>query len=113
MQNTHYLKKELYEKIKKNTNGKPIRMIGAHNDITQQKNDENNLKNITDELRAIIDSSLNGIAAFKPFFDEKGEIVDFIFTMVNREACKIVNLDIFADNNGGSEYQTDDICCRL
>ena len=80
-------------KIIKDTNGKPIRMIGAHNDITQQKNDENNLKNITDELRAIIDSSLNGIAAFKPFFDEKGEIVDFIFTMVNREACKIVNLD--------------------
>ena len=80
-------------KIIKDTNGKPIRMIGAHNDITQQKNDENNLKNITDELRAIIDSSLNGIAAFKPFFDEKGEIVDFIFTMVNRETCKIVNLD--------------------
>lgn len=81
-----------YGKIIKNSMGKPIRMIGTHNDITKQKNNENNLKNITDELKAIIDSSLNGIVAFKPYFDENNEIVDFIFTMVNKEACRIANL---------------------
>ncbi|GGD45739.1 hypothetical protein GCM10012288_20080 [Malaciobacter pacificus] len=78
--------------ILRNKDGKPIRMIGIHNDITQQKIAEEDLIKKNNELKAILDSSLSGIMAFDPFYDEKGEIVDFIFTMMNKEACKIVKL---------------------
>lgn len=80
-------------KIIQDSNGKPIRMIGVHNDITKQKRNEYNLSKKTEELKAILDSSLDGIAAFKPFFDKNGEIVDFVFTMSNKEACKIINFE--------------------
>ena len=48
--------------------------------------------NETNALRAILDSFLDGIMAFDSFYNENGEIVDFIFTMANIEACRIVNL---------------------
>ena len=31
--------------------------------------------------------------AFENFCDENGEIIDFIFTMSNKEACRIVGLE--------------------
>lgn len=78
--------------ILRNKDGKPIRMIGIHNDITQQKIAEEDLIKKNNELKAILDSSLSGILALESYYDEKGEIVDFVFTMANRQACKIVNL---------------------
>ena len=77
--------------IIRDNNGKPIRMIGIHNDVSIQKLNEENLIKKTTTLKAILDSSLNGIMAFDSYC-ENGEIIDFIFTMVNKEACKIVNL---------------------
>lgn len=53
--------------------------------------DENDLIKKTNALRAILDSSLNGIMAFDNFYDNE-EIIDFVFTMSNKAACKIVNL---------------------
>ena len=70
-------------------------MIEKHtiiSNITQKKYDENNIFKETDKLRAILNSSLDGIVAFDSYYDENGEIVDFIFTMANIEACKIINL---------------------
>ena len=78
--------------IIRNQEGKPIRMIGVHNDITEQKNAEEDLVRKNNELKAILDSSLSGIIALESYFDEKGEIVDFIFTMINKEASKIIDL---------------------
>jgi PAS domain-containing protein len=51
-----------------------------------------NLIKKTNTLKAILNSSINGIMAFDSYYDENGEIIDFIFTMANIEACKIVNL---------------------
>lgn len=79
--------------IIRNTDNKPLRMIGVHNDISIQKSNEEKLLKRTDELKAILDSSLNGIMAFENFCDENGEIIDFIFTMSNKEACRIVGLE--------------------
>lgn len=78
--------------ILRDKNQKPIRMIGVHNDVTVQKYNEEKLLKRTDELKAILDSSLSGIMAFENFYDKNGEIIDFIFTMSNKEACRIVNL---------------------
>ena len=78
--------------ILRDANGKPIRMIGVHNDVSVQKYNEENLIKKTDTLKAILDSSLDGIMAFDSFYNEEGEIIDFIFTMSNKKACNIVNL---------------------
>ena len=78
--------------IIRDEDGKPIRMIGIHNDITTQKTAEEDLLSKNNELKAILDSSLSGILALESYYDEKGEIVDFIFTMVNKEACRIIDL---------------------
>lgn len=78
--------------IIRDNNGKPIRMIGIHNDVTKQKTDEERLLEKANSLKAILDSSLDGIMAFDSFYNKDGEIIDFIFTMSNKEACKIVNL---------------------
>ena len=78
--------------IIRNEKGKPIRMIGVHNDITEQKNAQEELLKTNNELKAILDSSINGIIALDSHYDEKGEIVDFIFTMANKEACRITKL---------------------
>ena len=43
--------------------GKPLRMIGVHNDITIQKINEEKSNNKSNVLKAILDSSLNGIIA--------------------------------------------------
>lgn len=77
--------------ILRDKNGKPTRMIGVHNDISEQKYNEENLLKKTDTLKAILDSSLDGIIALDSCYDENGEIVDFVFTMVNKQACKMVN----------------------
>lgn len=78
--------------IIRDEDGKPIRMIGIHNDITTQKIAEEDLLSKNNELKAILDSSLSGILALESYYDEKGEIVDFIFTMANKEACRIIDL---------------------
>ena len=51
--------------------GKPIRLIGAHNDITAYKNSEQELQVARDELEAIFNATPNGKIAF----DESGSIV--------------------------------------
>lgn len=78
--------------IIKDNHGKPTRMMGVHNDITEQKNAEENLLKKNNKLKAILDSSLDGIVAFDSFYDERGEIIDFIYTMSNKKACSILNL---------------------
>ena len=72
--------------------GKPLRMIGVHNDITIQKINEEKSNNKSNVLKAILDSSLNGIIALDSLYDENNNIIDFIFTVVNKEACKMTNL---------------------
>lgn len=78
--------------IIRNEQGKPIRMIGVHNDITEEKYNEEKLMKKTNYLKAILDSSLDGIMAFDSLYDENGEIIDFIYTMSNKKACNIVKL---------------------
>ncbi len=59
-----------------------------------QKAENAKIKSIekNDSLRAILDSSLDGIMAFESYYDENGQIIDFIFTLANKEACNIINM---------------------
>jgi signal transduction histidine kinase len=59
-----------------------------------QKAENIKIKSIekNDSLRAILDSSLDGIMAFESYYDENGQIIDFIFTLANKEACNIINM---------------------
>ena len=72
--------------------GKPLRMIGVHNDITIQKINEEKSNSKSNVLKAILDSSLNGIMALDSLYDENYNIIDFIVTVANKEACKMTNL---------------------
>ncbi|QOG12737.1 PAS domain-containing protein [Arcobacter sp. FWKO B] len=73
-------------------NGKAIRMLGAHNDITNEKRLEEKYLQKSNALKAILDISLDGIMAFDALYDNSGEIVDFVWTMSNKKACEIINI---------------------
>lgn len=70
--------------IIRNEAGKPIRMLGSHSDYTEVISSKNKLK-------AVLDSSLDGIMTFDSVYDDKGEIIDFIFTFSNQRGCEIVS----------------------
>ncbi len=59
-------------------------------DTNIKKNKENPSEKLNN-FKAILDCSLSGIMAFDAFYDKKGELIDFIITVANKEACKIVN----------------------
>lgn len=58
--------------------------------INTKKNKKNPSEKLND-FKAILDCSFCGIMAFDAFYDKKGELIDFIITVANRQACKIVN----------------------
>ena len=68
-------------------------MIGVHNDITIQKINEEKSNSKSNVVKSfILDSSLNGIMALDSLYDENNNIIDFIVTVANKEACKMTNL---------------------
>lgn len=70
--------------VVRDTKGKPIRMIGAHNDYSD-------IMNHKIKLDAILNSSLDGIITFDSFKNNENEIIDFVFTFANERACEIVS----------------------
>ena len=72
--------------IIRNQKGEAIRMLGAHNDYTEIILSKNKLK-------AVLDSSLDGIMCFDAVWNDKEELVDFISTFSNQKACEILLQD--------------------
>jgi len=72
--------------------GRPIRMLGAHNDYTAVKKAEEQERAKHKQLSSLLNASLYGIMAFKSVYDEDGEIVDFIWTLSNKKACELVDV---------------------
>lgn len=77
-------------------NGRAIRMLGVHSDISDLKEREEALERQAAQLstyaqlnQAILDTSQTGIECFDPKRDASGEIVDFIRTVANPAAARL------------------------
>ena len=74
----------------KDDQGKVVRMVGSHLDVTSTIHVQEALKNSEMQLSGILNSSLDGIMAFKAVRDAKGRIIDFEWLLSNPTACEIV-----------------------
>ncbi|RZM82908.1 PAS domain S-box protein [Leptolyngbya iicbica] len=78
----------------KNDTGQVIRMVGSHLDLTQTMHMQEALRNSEMQLSSILDSSLDGIMAFRSIRDAQGHIIDFEWLLSNPTACQIVNKSV-------------------
>ncbi|WP_413160159.1 PAS domain S-box protein [Capilliphycus salinus ALCB114379] len=70
--------------------GKIIAAIGVNRDITETVKIREELKTSQMLLSGVLNSSLDGIMAFKSVRDERGKIIDFEWLLCNPSACEIV-----------------------
>jgi len=77
----------------KDENGKVIRMVGAHTDVTELVKSSAALANSESLLNGVLNSSLDGVMAFSSVRDEAGKIIDFKWLLVNQSAAKIFERD--------------------
>ncbi|MEA5499097.1 sensor domain-containing diguanylate cyclase [Limnoraphis robusta] len=70
--------------------GKIIAAIGVNRDITETVKIREQLKTSQMLLAGVLNSSLDGIMAFKSVRDETGKIIDFEWLLINPSACEII-----------------------
>lgn len=63
-----------------NDNGEVFKFKGYVRDVTN----ETERKNI---LREVLNSSLDGVAAFNKVVDENGDVIDFTYQLINKQGC--------------------------
>lgn len=71
----------------KNEQGVAIRMIGSHLNLTPVVTIQEALKTSEMQLSSLLNSSLDGIMAFRSIRNSKGKIVDFEWLLSNPTAC--------------------------
>jgi len=64
--------------------GKPLIMSGTHQDITFQKNAEEQLKASEEKYRLLFENMTNCFSLHEVIIDKSGEPVDFSYVMVNK-----------------------------
>ncbi|MEO0895931.1 MAG: PAS domain S-box protein [Bacteroidota bacterium] len=69
----------------KNEEGHSTRITGSLSDITARKETEG-------LLEGFLDTTRNGISMFKPLLDEQEEIIDFVWTLINKAGEKFTQL---------------------
>lgn len=74
----------------KDESGKVIRMVGSHLDMTQLVEIQTALQNSEMQLSSVLDSSLDGITAFRSIRNQDGKIIDFEWILVNPVAARII-----------------------
>ncbi len=74
----------------KDEKGKIIAAISVNRDITETVDIQEKLKTSQLLLSGVLNSSLDGIMAFKSVRDETGKIIDFEWLLSNPSACEIV-----------------------
>ncbi len=73
----------------KDANGQVSRMVSAYTDITEVRTTLEALRNSRRLLAGVLNSSLDGVAAFSALRDSQGNIIDFIWLLLNPAAEKI------------------------
>ncbi|QQE65610.1 hypothetical protein GFS31_22980 [Leptolyngbya sp. BL0902] len=74
----------------KDAEGQVVRMVGSYLDITPIITLQEALKTSEMQLESVLDSSLDGIMAFRSVRDDEGTIVDFEWLLSNPTACELV-----------------------
>lgn len=70
--------------------GRAVRMLGSHLDITQTVTMQTALKTSEMQLSGILNSSLDGIMAFRSVRDGQGTLVDFEWLLSNPTSCQMI-----------------------
>ena len=80
--------------------GNPLHILGVSNDITQKtKADEDlakaheELSKSKDLLQSVFDTTLIGMSVLRPVYDNEGNILDFVMTLVSREMANQTKRD--------------------
>jgi diguanylate cyclase (GGDEF)-like protein/PAS domain S-box-containing protein len=82
----HILSRAIHQK---NAVGQVTRMVGSHLDITAMVAIQAALQTSEMQLSSVLNSSLDGIMAFKAVRDGSGTIVDFEWLMSNPAVCEM------------------------
>ncbi len=84
----------LWARVSTNTHhdaeGNPCGAIGLLTDMTQMIQYQEALETSQMKLSSILDSSLDGMMAFRSVRDEQGQIIDFEWLLSNPAACDLV-----------------------
>ncbi|MBD1875216.1 PAS domain S-box protein [Nodosilinea sp. FACHB-131] len=83
----HILSRAIHQK---DAAGRVIRMVGSHLDVTAIVAIQAALQTSEMQLASVLNSSLDGIMAFKAVRDRLGTIVDFEWLLSNPAACEMV-----------------------
>ena len=78
--------------ITKTAEGKPLRLIGTHADITERKNTEEALKVSEKSYRMLFNEMLDGFAQHQIICDANGKPVDYRFLRVNPAFTRMTGL---------------------
>ncbi len=70
--------------------GRPVRMLGAHNALTEVFRVRDSLDAKEQLLSQVLNASIDGIMVFRSLRDDAGAIVDFEWIVTNDRACEIV-----------------------
>ncbi|QQE66155.1 PleD-like protein [Leptolyngbya sp. BL0902] len=76
--------------VMKDEGGQFIGCVGLLTDITQLVQTQEALRASELRLSSVLDSSLDGIMAFRAVRDDQGQIVDFEYTISNPVACQVM-----------------------
>lgn len=77
-------------KIIRDKTGKPIRMLGAHTDITALKSRETQLDYLNSVQKTLLDTVQHGLMMFEAIRNGEGTIIDLEMVEANVAACKLV-----------------------
>lgn len=75
----------------KDENERVVRMIGAHSDVTKMVKIQEAMETSKMQLASVLNSSLDGIMAFRSVRNKAGEIQDFEWLLANPAACEMIN----------------------
>ncbi len=78
--------------IERDQAGKPLRIVGAHLDITKRKRAEESVRESEERFRSLFDSIDEGFCIIEMIFDENNKAVDYLFVQANPALERLTGL---------------------